>query len=73
MLDALIAEVKDRLKGKPRGASTRSLTRHQDGEVKRVAQSVDAPADPEHEPLSPYRVIWDLMHTVDLSNTIITP
>jgi len=23
-------------------------------------------------PLSPYRVIWDLMHTVDLPNTIIT-
>lgn len=23
-------------------------------------------------PLSPYRVIWDLMHTVDLDNTIIT-
>jgi thiamine pyrophosphate-dependent acetolactate synthase large subunit-like protein len=23
-------------------------------------------------PLSPYRVIWDLMHTVDLANTIIT-
>ena len=27
----------------------------------------------EHEvPLSPYRVIWDLLHTVDLANTIIT-
>ena len=25
-----------------------------------------------HQPLSPYRVIWDLMHTVDLPNTIIT-
>jgi acetolactate synthase-1/2/3 large subunit len=24
------------------------------------------------KPLSPYRVIWDLMHTVDLPNTIIT-
>ena len=23
-------------------------------------------------PLSPYRVIWDLMHTVDVANTIIT-
>ena len=23
-------------------------------------------------PLSPYRVIWDLMHTVDIANTIIT-
>jgi acetolactate synthase I/II/III large subunit len=24
------------------------------------------------KPLSPYRVIWDLMHTVDMENTIIT-
>jgi acetolactate synthase-1/2/3 large subunit len=24
------------------------------------------------KPLSPYRVIWDLMHTVDVANTIIT-
>src|SRR5207244_11352701 len=23
-------------------------------------------------PLSPYRVLWDLMHTVDVANTIIT-
>src|SRR6185503_19551911 len=26
----------------------------------------------EETPLSPYRVIWDLMHTVDVANTIIT-
>jgi acetolactate synthase-1/2/3 large subunit len=26
----------------------------------------------EDEPISPYRVIWDLMHTVDMPNTIIT-
>ncbi len=26
----------------------------------------------QESPLSPYRVIWDLMHTVDVANTIIT-
>ena len=26
----------------------------------------------EETPLSPYRVIWDLLHTVDVANTIIT-
>jgi thiamine pyrophosphate-dependent acetolactate synthase large subunit-like protein len=26
----------------------------------------------EAKPLSPYRVIWDLLHTVDVANTIIT-
>ena len=26
----------------------------------------------EDTPISPYRVIWDLLHTVDVSNTIIT-
>ena len=26
----------------------------------------------EDTPLSPYRIIWDLLHTVDVSNTIIT-
>ena len=24
------------------------------------------------KPLSPYRVIWDLLHTVDVANTVIT-
>ena len=26
----------------------------------------------DETPLSPYRVIWDLLHTVDVANTIIT-
>ena len=26
----------------------------------------------DQEPMTPYRVIWDLMHTVDVANTIIT-
>ena len=33
---------------------------------------MDAEADRQRQPLSPYRVIWDLLHTVDVANTIIT-
>mgnify|MGYP003288551177 CR=1 FL=1 len=69
-LQDLIAEVKARL-----GGSTR------DGH--QVAAAIKAGKDAwlaqwlpkltsNDTPLSPYRVIWDLMHTVDLPNTIIT-
>jgi thiamine pyrophosphate-dependent acetolactate synthase large subunit-like protein len=70
-LEALIAEVKDRLGGKPRGrgatvtAEIASLKAEWLGQWRpRLTQNTT--------PLSPYRVIWDLMHTVDLANTIIT-
>ena len=33
---------------------------------------MDAAAHLRRDPLSPYRVLWDLMHTVDVANTIIT-
>jgi acetolactate synthase I/II/III large subunit len=70
-LDALIAEVKERIGGKPRGRSAAvtkeiaTLKAEWLGQwMPRLTQSTT--------PLSPYRVIWDLMHTVDLANTIIT-
>ncbi|HXJ77130.1 MAG TPA: thiamine pyrophosphate-requiring protein [Candidatus Methylomirabilis sp.] len=70
-LDALIAEVKARVGGKPRGrgAAVAKEIATLKGEwlaqwMPRLTQST--------APLSPYRVIWDLMHTVDLANTIIT-
>ncbi|HKZ06435.1 MAG TPA: thiamine pyrophosphate-requiring protein, partial [Methylomirabilota bacterium] len=71
VLEALIAEVRDRLKGNPRGrldAVTRGIKTVKaewlDQWMPRLTQNT--------APLSPYRVIWDLMHTVDLPNTIIT-
>src|SRR4030095_3345837 len=71
VLDALIGEVKDRLKGAPRGrldAVTRGIKTVKaewlNQWMPRLTQNT--------KPLSPYRVIWDLMHTVDLPNTIIT-
>jgi acetolactate synthase-1/2/3 large subunit len=70
-LSALLDEVKDRLKGKPRdrlAAVAREIRGHKEEWMAkwmpRLTQST--------QPLSPYRVIWDLLHTVDVKNTIIT-
>jgi len=70
-LRALIAEVRDRLKGQSRGRA------------KPIADEIASVRDEwltewkpkltsNETPLSPYRVFWDLMHTVDIANTIIT-
>jgi acetolactate synthase-1/2/3 large subunit len=70
-LDALILEVRDRLRGGPRGRST-AVTQ----EIKQLKTDWMAKWMPrltqDGKPLSPYRVLWDLMHTVDVANTIIT-
>ncbi|MFN8526026.1 MAG: thiamine pyrophosphate-requiring protein [Chloroflexota bacterium] len=71
ILDALLLEVKDRLKGKPRGrgdAVAAQIAKLNGSWVEDwTPKLTDAST-----PISPYRVIWDLMHTVDLDNTIIT-
>ncbi|HMH52345.1 MAG TPA: thiamine pyrophosphate-requiring protein [Candidatus Acidoferrum sp.] len=70
-LDALIIEVRDRLRGGPRGRAT-AVTQ----EIKQLKTDWMAKWMPrltqDTKPLSPYRVLWDLMHTVDVANTIIT-
>jgi acetolactate synthase-1/2/3 large subunit len=70
-LDGLLAEVGDRLRGGPRGRAA-AVTQ----EIKRLKSEWLTQWSPrltaETTPLSPYRVIWDLMHTVDVANTIIT-
>ena len=70
-LDALLEEVKDRLHGKPRDRlpgvtrEIRGLREEWMGQwMPRLTQNT--------KPLSPYRVIWELLHTVDVKNTIIT-
>jgi thiamine pyrophosphate-dependent acetolactate synthase large subunit-like protein len=69
-LQALIEEVKDRL-----GAGKRDPHRVA-AEIKKTKDEWLAQWLPKLTsnavPLSPYRVIWDLMHTVDIANTIIT-
>jgi thiamine pyrophosphate-dependent acetolactate synthase large subunit-like protein len=70
-LRALLVEVRDRLKGQPRRRS-REIAE----EIARIREQWLAEWKPkltsDETPLSPYRVIWDLLHTVDVANTIIT-
>ncbi len=71
ILNALLANIRERLEGKPRGRIN---------EVTEEINSVKAEwmgkwmpkLTSDEVPLTPYRVIWDLMHTVDVANTIIT-
>jgi acetolactate synthase-1/2/3 large subunit len=70
-LKALVEEVRDRLKGKTRdrlGAVTREIRGHKEEWMAQWMPRLTA----DSTPLSPYRVIWDLLHTVDVKNTIIT-
>ncbi|MBM4443639.1 MAG: thiamine pyrophosphate-requiring protein [Candidatus Rokubacteria bacterium] len=71
VLDALIVEIKDRLKGKPRGRLTDVAQQIKNLKTEWLSQWMPRLTQ-DGSPISPYRVIWDLMHTVDLANTIIT-
>jgi thiamine pyrophosphate-dependent acetolactate synthase large subunit-like protein len=70
-LEALVEEVRGLLGGKPRGRLEQVTE-----EIREVKESWLAEWMPKltsnEAPLSPYRVLWDLMHTVDVANTIIT-
>ena len=70
-LDLLVAEVTDRLRGTPRGRAAGVAE-----EIRTIQGEWLAEWTPKltsgDAPLSPYRVIWDLLHTVDVANTIIT-
>ncbi|HUN50370.1 MAG TPA: thiamine pyrophosphate-requiring protein [Candidatus Sulfotelmatobacter sp.] len=69
-LEALIAEVEPRLKGKPRDAGP---VARETAEIKRAWLDGWMPKLMSQEtPLSPYRVLWDLHNTVDRANTVIT-
>jgi acetolactate synthase-1/2/3 large subunit len=70
-LDALLVSVRDRLHGGPRGrlgAVTQEIKQLKSEWLAQWMPRLTADATP----LSPYRVLWDLMHTVDVANTIIT-
>ncbi len=71
VLDALIAEVRDRLRSGARGRT--SAVAKEIGQLKGEWLAQWMPRLTSNSaPLSPYRVIWDLLHTVDVTNTIIT-
>jgi acetolactate synthase-1/2/3 large subunit len=70
-LRALVAEVRDRLGGKPRGraaAIANEIATIRDEWMAQWTHKLTC----NETPLSPYRVIWDLHRTVDVANTIIT-
>ncbi len=70
-LAALVEAVRDRLGGQPRGRADAVAA-----EIARLREEWLAQWRPkltsDATPLNPYRVIWDLLHTVDVANTIIT-
>jgi acetolactate synthase-1/2/3 large subunit len=69
-LRALIEACKAIVGGTPRDASVVTA------EIKKVSDDWFAKWLPkltsDQEPITPYRVLWDLQHTVDVANTIIT-
>jgi len=71
VLEALLAEVRDRLKGKARGRKAEVIKQIAAMKAEWLAQWMPK-LTANDKPLSPYRVIWDLLHTVDVANTIIT-
>jgi acetolactate synthase-1/2/3 large subunit len=70
-LQALIEAVRDELGGKKRGRAEAIA-----GEIRQTKAAWLERWLPKltsnETPISPYRVIWDLLHTVDVANTIIT-
>jgi acetolactate synthase-1/2/3 large subunit len=70
-LAALVDAVRDGLKGKRRGrqdAVAAEIKQVRDGWLEQWLPKLTS----NGTPLSPYRVIWDLIQTVDIANTIIT-
>jgi acetolactate synthase-1/2/3 large subunit len=71
-LQMLIEAVKSRLPGgKPRGRAETVAREIAKGKAEWLAQWMPKLTSKD-TPLSPYRVIWDLLHTVDAASTIIT-
>jgi thiamine pyrophosphate-dependent acetolactate synthase large subunit-like protein len=68
-LDALLEEIRSHLKTKRNGKGVADEI----AEMRKAWLSEWLPKlTSKDTPLSPYRVLWDLLHTVDVKNTIIT-
>jgi acetolactate synthase-1/2/3 large subunit len=70
-LCALNEQISQLLQGKARGRAPQTQQQIADLKTKWLAQWQPKLTCNE-TPLSPYRVLWDLMHTVDVSQTVIT-
>jgi len=71
ILDALLLEVKDRLKNKSRGRGDGIAAKIAELNTQWIEDWTPKLTDTS-TPINPYRVIWDLLHTVDVPNTIMT-
>jgi acetolactate synthase-1/2/3 large subunit len=70
-LEALVAELRDRLRGSPPGRQEEVVREIKQMKAEWLAQWLPKLTS-DAVPLSPYRVLWDLMHAVDRAHTIIT-
>jgi len=70
-LEALLAAVKDRVREPRREVAARTAKEIADARAAWLKDWMPKLTSTE-TPLSPYRVIWDLLHTLDVPNTIIT-
>ncbi len=70
-LQALNGAIRERLASKPRGRRAALVDQIATGKAAWLQEWMPKLTSDE-TPLSPYRVIWDLMQTVDVANTIIT-
>jgi acetolactate synthase-1/2/3 large subunit len=70
-LAAMVEAVSDRLGGKPRGRREEVVSAIKSQKEPWLQQWMPRLTHNE-APLESYRVIWDLMHTVDVANTVIT-
>ncbi|HSB77962.1 MAG TPA: thiamine pyrophosphate-requiring protein [Candidatus Methylomirabilis sp.] len=70
-LEALVLEMKQRLHGGPQGRQEAVAREIKTIKAEWLAQWLPKLTS-DAVPLSPYRVIWDLLHTVDRARTIIT-
>ena len=68
---ALVEAVRERLGGTPRGRSASVAQAIKESRDQWLSEWMPRLTSNE-VPLSPYRVIWDLLHTVDVAHTIIT-
>lgn len=71
ILEGLVEAVRERLKGKPDRDATSVTTEISDIKKEWLKQWMPKLTSTE-SPMTPYRVIWDMMQTVDVKNTIIT-
>lgn len=70
-LDMILEAVRDRLGDRPRGrkdAVAASIAATREEWLRQWMPKLTS----DQVPMTPYRVIWDLLHTVDVANTIVT-